>query len=730
MSPERSLFIYKQMVINSIHLFGNIDRNGYFQFVSGACKKILGYESSELKGKHYSDLLHPNDYISTGNVIQEAIESGMLANFSNRYIHKDGQVVFIDWSGVWSEGDGTLYCVGRDITEQQEKKAYFEESEQRYKALFNNSPDILFVENRKGLITEANQRFKEIFEVNEDQIINFPASSFLPSKAASINKKNLKQALLGNSMRFDLKLGKGRKARIFDTSKHPVIVRNEVVGVYTIARDITPIVRSYKFIDLQAKKLSKIFESITDAFFALDSNWRFTYVNSKFAKLEGYEKDEMLGQNIWELFPKLVSSVFYQNCHESLKSGVASYFEEDFDHSGVTYRFKIYPSPEGLSVYFTDVTKEKVMQQELEKLSLVASKTTNGVVIIDRDRKIEWVNEGFTKMTGYTLMESVGKRPIELLAHEQTDNATLNSARNQIINGESVTYEVLNRTKSGHDLWLSIETNPIYGKDKEITGFVTIQTDITALKESELSLSRSAKDLYRHNKDLQQFTYIVSHNLRAPVANAVGLANLLTKLDKGTELYDTALSNLNQSVTNLDIVLRDVNTILSIRDSKLYLEQEQVNLSHVLQQVLSSIQEKLHECGGKVFVDIPEGLSIKTNKAYIYSVFYNLLSNAIKYRAEGRELEVQVTCMVNNKNETAISFSDNGSGFDMKKAKGKIFNLYKRFHKDKEGRGIGLYLVKSHIEAMNGHVEVSSQLGEGSKFSIYLPILQHENIYH
>ncbi|MBF9251674.1 hypothetical protein I2I11_00035 [Pontibacter sp. 172403-2] len=98
-----------------------------------------------------------------------------------------------------------------------------------------------------------------------------------------------------------------------------------------------------------------------------------------------------------------------------------------------------------------------------------------------------------------------------------------------------------------------------------------------------------------------------------------------------------------------------------------------------------------------------------------------MLSNAINYRSRDRSLVVHIKCFGNTEKGTLISFSDNGSGFDMDKAGDDVFKLYKRFHTDKRGRGIGLYLVKTHLEAMGGHVEVSSQLGVGTKFLIYLP---------
>ncbi|PRX98190.1 phospho-acceptor domain-containing protein, partial [Pontibacter ummariensis] len=249
--------------------------------------------------------------------------------------------------------------------------------------------------------------------------------------------------------------------------------------------------------------------------------------------------------------------------------------------------------------------------------------------------------------------------------------------------------------------------------------FVTIQTDITALKKSELSLSELTKDLYRQNSDLQQFTYIVSHNLRAPLANMMGLAKLLTVMDKNAGVYDVAVQNMQESANRLDTIFRDINMILSVRDNRHTLEREQVDLAEVYQQALQGLQESLQKCGGSITVDFEKDMCVSGNKAYLHSIFHNLLSNAIKYRSEERLLQVHVSCSQSTKQGKVITFSDNGSGFDVQKAGSNVFKLYKRFHADKEGRGIGLYLVKTHLEAMEGRIEVESQVNVGTRFSIY-----------
>ena len=146
-----------------------------------------------------------------------------------------------------------------------------------------------------------------------------------------------------------------------------------------------------------------------------------------------------------------------------------------------------------------------------------------------------------------------------------------------------------------------------------------------------------------------------------------------------------------------------------------------VLLAGVIQQVIQNSQEVLNDCGGTLKVSIPEGFHLMGNRAYIYSIFFNLLSNAIKFRSNQRPLQVELTVAIKSGQNKLIKFSDNGSGFDLNKAGTDIFKLYKRFHPRHSGRGLGLYLVKAHVESMGGLIVVNSQPNEGTTFKISLP---------
>ncbi|MFN3840159.1 MAG: tetratricopeptide repeat protein [Cyclobacteriaceae bacterium] len=227
-------------------------------------------------------------------------------------------------------------------------------------------------------------------------------------------------------------------------------------------------------------------------------------------------------------------------------------------------------------------------------------------------------------------------------------------------------------------------------------------------------LLQSNLELGRQNSQLEQFSYIIAHNLRSSVARITGLVNILLTFN----LPDKEVTGkLNDATLELETILDDLVKLIDLKnDSTAY---EAVNLRDRFEKVCLVLREKLKEVKPKIQTtfNAPQCYAIP---AYIDSIFYNLLSNALKYRHTERPLQVNVeTTQLNGK--FYLTFSDNGSGFDAQVLKDRIFNLHERFHTQADGKGIGLYLVKTQVEAMQGVITVESNVNEGTTFCISLP---------
>jgi signal transduction histidine kinase len=193
-------------------------------------------------------------------------------------------------------------------------------------------------------------------------------------------------------------------------------------------------------------------------------------------------------------------------------------------------------------------------------------------------------------------------------------------------------------------------------------------------------------------------------------------------------VFGQSVQNLRTSLLQLDQVLTDVNDILSLRDAQGGYRPEPVAIAAVCREALLSLQESLRACGGELHSDIPEALRVYGSRAYFHSIFYNLVSNAIKYRSDERPLRIDITATVGPNADTTITVRDNGLGISQEKGSEEMFQLYRRFHTQKAGRGVGLYLVKAHMQAMGGQIIVRSQVNEGTEFILYFRHRADENL--
>ncbi len=243
-----------------------------------------------------------------------------------------------------------------------------------------------------------------------------------------------------------------------------------------------------------------------------------------------------------------------------------------------------------------------------------------------------------------------------------------------------------------------------------------ILQDFTERKIAELERQKITTDLVARNKDLEQFAFIVSHNLRAPVANIIGATNALVNASELSVEEQLELNTgLLKSVLRLDDVVKDLNDILNVKRA-INERKEKVRFSALVEDIKDSIARLIdaHKVQINCSFHVDEMVTIKS---YLYSIFYNLISNSIKYRRIDTPCIIQISCIKQN-DRLKILFSDNGRGIDMNSRGEHVFGLYKRFHPDVEGKGVGLYMVKTQVETLGGKITVESEVNKGATFKM------------
>lgn len=259
-----------------------------------------------------------------------------------------------------------------------------------------------------------------------------------------------------------------------------------------------------------------------------------------------------------------------------------------------------------------------------------------------------------------------------------------------------------------------------FNSDGKSIGIFGVSHDITDEKESEKIREKMIEDIVQRNKDLEQFSYIVSHNLRGQVAKILGISDLiLNKLISENEMSEL-INNLYLTTTNLDNVIKDINSILNLKHNG-NKKKEIVVFSDILNAIKHNISSTIKSENAIIQSDFSEINEFVSLKVYIYSIFLNLISNGIKYRQKNINPIIEITSFKTG-NKLLISFKDNGLGIDLNKQGAKVFGLYNRFHTQMEGKGMGLFMVKTQVESLGGKITLNSEVNIGSEFKIEFDI--------
>ncbi|WP_051189358.1 ABC transporter substrate-binding protein [Daejeonella oryzae] len=273
------------------------------------------------------------------------------------------------------------------------------------------------------------------------------------------------------------------------------------------------------------------------------------------------------------------------------------------------------------------------------------------------------------------------------------------------------------QTKSGNWKWIlafiKVQERNDTGKPIKISG---VHVDIDDIKSRQFQLQKLTSELLSTNIELEKFAYITSHNLRAPAVNLLSLSELYNYDDPADEFNTELARRINTSSIQLNNTLNDLIDVVSNKPENTEFKQE-LNLTEECNSVLNSIDclIKLNEV--QIELDFEKLPFVLYSRKVLHSIILNMVTNSIKYRSEQRLANIKIRSY-ESEGIKFIEFKDNGQGIDLTKYGSKIFGFYQRFHLNIEGKGLGLFVVKTQVESMNGSITVTSEPGTGSVFTI------------
>jgi PAS domain S-box-containing protein len=386
-----------------------------------------------------------------------------------------------------------------------------------------------------------------------------------------------------------------------------------------------------------------------------------------------------------------------------------------------------------------DITAEKAAQEELVKLSVVASSTEDLVVITDARGSLEWVNDAFVRRTGYSLDEIRGLRPGAFLQGPATDPAAVARIRAALRNGESAREMVLNYTKAGELYWINLLITPVFNEDGKLERYISVQADYTELKRQQQAvldqnrlleervlrrteeLAHAKEQAERATRAKSEFLANMSHEIRTPMTAIIGFAQLCLRTELSARQSDY-LRKIDRASQKLLLLINDILDFSKVEAGALKLDAHPFSLAEILTHIGSVIGAQARAKGLNLMLRQGDGIpaALLGDGLRLEQVLINLVANAVKFTQAGTvSLDVEVDTRSASGVSLHFRVTDTGIGLTPEQI-GTLFAPFVQadtsITRKYGGTGLGLAISKRFVEQMGGELSVLSTPGVGSTF--------------
>ena len=492
---------------------------------------------------------------------------------------------------------------------------------------------------------------------------------------------------------------------------------------------------------LRASELGyrRLFEAAKDGILILDADTgRINDVNPFLTKLLGFSHSEMVGQTVGELSP-FKDIVSNQAMLERLqRDGYVRYEDlplqtKDGRNVAVEFVSNVYQAGDQkvIQCNVRDITERKKAEVVANRLAAIVDSSDDAIIGKDLHSIVTSWNGGAEKVFGYTASEMVGTSIMRLIPADRQDEEE--RILEKIKRGERVEhFETLRQTKDGRLINISVTVSPIKDAIGKVIGVSKVARDISDRKaveerirqlntELEQRVVERTAQLHAANKELEAFSYSVSHDLRAPLRHVMAFVEMLQQ-EAGPSLSEESLRHLATIFQSAKQMGDLIDNLLDFsRLGQTEMQKREVNLDQLLQEVLGDFQARTRE--RNIIWKIHPLPAVRADRALLRQVLINLISNAVKFTGARAEPKIECGCAPSGDDETVIFVRDNGVGFDPQYA-GKLFGVFQRLHsrEDFEGTGIGLANIRRIICRHGGRTWAEGIVDGGASFYFSIPI--------
>ncbi len=732
------------------------DTKGIITSFNKAGEDLLGYSSEELIGKATLVILHDGiELINRASKLSEELGVDVEPNFQAlsfkvqitrspdqdewTYIRKNGSrvPVILSISGLWDDNGKLLgyACVATDITEMRRVQQQMKRSEAHLNALVSSLDDIVFEIDDDG-------RFLNVWAKNDDDLF-FPRSKILGRTfkeifddefAKPLEELRTKVMATGQPESYDYQSIVPGSTRWFNAKFAMIHENGKPTNRLTIrVEDITSRRQAERKLIKSEEKFRSLTENIPGVIYLRKNDERSSmiYLNSRVEELTGFSANEFLSgrMNFADLYHPNDQDRIRIEIEHAVEQRRNFSIEYRIRHNNDTWRFV---KEDGMPViqddgsvtiegFIIDITAQKNAEKELLRVAKENYRLFNTAVNLNAitgfDGYFKKLSPAWEQLLGWTELELKARRIVEFI--HQEDIAATEDMLKFISQGNDLQhFENRCRCKDGSYRWLLWSS----ATDVKNQLMYTSAIDITERKKSEEELLRSKQSLeavaiklQEQNRQLDEFAHIISHNLRSPVGNIKALISLL---DANSALHDyqQIFEKIKIVSSNLGETMNELMETLKVKTDT-DIPRVEIRFKEVFDKVIQSLEGELIQRSASISFDFNDAPKIYYSKAYLESIFQNLLSNALKYSSPKRKPEIKVTTAT-IESGVELRVQDNGLGIDLAKHGTKLFGLHKTFHSHQDAKGVGLFLVKTQVEALGGSITAESKIDVGTCFII------------
>lgn len=471
----------------------------------------------------------------------------------------------------------------------------------------------------------------------------------------------------------------------------------------------------------------RILESITDAFVAIDEDWCFSYVNSQAEALLERSKEELIGCNVWKTFPEAVGSTFQEKYETAVEERTTVEFVEYYPPLNRWFEVKAFPFEGGLSVYFDDVTDRMEAQENLRRernlTEAIMDTSVAALVIVDASGHISFANEragdvlevGIEELKGVHYAETGTLTDLEgneLPAEEWPFHDILEHGES--ISGARYVFE----GSDGTTRYLSVNGAPLRDAEGNVRQVVFSIDDVTEQVEHERDLKVAKEEAERANRLKASFLANVTHDLRTPLSSIIGSVELLAR--EAPEEHQRSVERIERSSRRLIDTINSVLDLSKLETGTIEPEPDSLDLADELLGTVEIFQPRASEQDVTLEAEVAEDpMPAELDPTMLHRITDNLLSNALKFTEAGGTVALRAHA---TDDAVTIDVEDTGIGID-EDFRPDLFESFSRGHDaaGQKGSGLGLAITKRLTELMGGTIEVESEKGVGTTFTVRLP---------